>query len=282
MSNRILRVQVRQHSLDPAQAELWITASAGYVTPTTELRGRLMGPRCLYAATVEVGYPLRPFSRRPEGLEGLAARVVIPEPSLWEPQCPFVYQGAVELWQDGERRDQVPIRRGLRHVALGRGGLRVNGRRLALGGRTVDECDEKELAALHRAGCNLLLAANRERFTELLPLADVYGFFVLGVLKDAEPAAWDRADAPTDHPSFLGWLLKAPWNPEAIARVRGAGDALVGVECSEFSDNALPDGVDFIGRQAADASELAGREATRPLLLLGDGPDSPAAFGRVE
>jgi DNA-binding CsgD family transcriptional regulator len=151
MSNRILQVQVREHSLDPAQAELWITASAEHVTPATELRGSLAGPRCLYAATVEIGYPLRPFMRRREGMEGLSARVVIPEPSLWEPQCPFVYQGTVELWQDGARCDQVPIRRGLRRVTLGRGGLRVNGRPLALRGRSVDKCDENQIAALHRA-----------------------------------------------------------------------------------------------------------------------------------
>ena len=184
MSNRILRVQVRSHLLDPAQAELWITASAEHLTPTTELRGRLAGPRCLYAATVEVGYPLRPFSRRPEGLEGLAAHVVIPEPSLWEPQCPFVYQGMVELWQDGERRDQVPIRRGLRRGGDRTGGLRVNGRLLALRGRVVAECDERQFAALHRSGGNLLLAETTECLTELLPLADVYGFFVLGMLTD--------------------------------------------------------------------------------------------------
>lgn len=44
---------MREHSLDPTQAELWITVSAEHVTPATELRGRLAGPRCLYAATVE-------------------------------------------------------------------------------------------------------------------------------------------------------------------------------------------------------------------------------------
>ena len=163
MSNRILQVQVREHSSDPAQAELWISVSAEHVTPTTELRGRLAGPRCLYAATVEVSYPLRPFSRRPEGLEGLAARIVIPEPSLWEPECPFVYQGTVELWQDGARCDQMRIQRGLRHVAYGHGGWRVNGRPLVLNGRSVGECEESQFAAWRRAGCNLLLAATVER-----------------------------------------------------------------------------------------------------------------------
>jgi hypothetical protein len=288
MSNRILQVQVREHSLDPAQAKLWITVSAEHVTPATELRGRLAGPRCLYAATVEIGYPLRPFPRRPEGLEGLAARVVIPEPSLWEPQCPFVYQGTVELWQDGARRDQVQIRRGLRRVTLGRGGLRVNGRPLTLRGRSVDECDENQLAALRRAGCDLVLARSIECLSELLPLADVHGFLVLGALKETEQAALDRADALADHPSFLGWLLKAPWarwDADAITRLRGGGRALVGVELGELPAGALPGGVDFIACPAGVAAQMVRGEETSPLpplLLLGDGPDSPAAFGRVE
>jgi hypothetical protein len=285
MSNRILQVQVREHSLDPAQAELWITVSAEHVTPTTELRGRLAGPRCLYAATIEVGYPLSPFPRRPEGLEGLAARVVIPEPSLWEPQCPFVYQGTVELWQDGARCDQAPIRRGLRRLALGRGGLRVNGRPLVLRGRSVDECDEKQIAALRRAGCNLLLAPTMKRLGELLPLADVYGFLVLEVLTEMEQPALDLANAMGDHPSFLGWLLKGQWDADAIARLRVAGGALVGVELGELPTDAPPQGVDFIAGRADVAAQLSTSAETSPLpplLLLGDCPNSPAAFGRVE
>ncbi len=282
MSNRILQVQVREHSLDPARAELWITASAEDVTSTTELRGRLAGPRCLYAATVEVGYPLRPLSRRPEGLEGLAAHVVIPEPSLWEPQCPFVYQGTVELWKNGECCDQVQIQRGLRHLALGRGGLRVNGRPLALKGRSVDVCDEKQLAALRRAGCNVLLAATAERLVELLVLADVHGFLILAALRDTDQAALDYPNAPADHPSFLGWLLKAPWEANAIAQLRCRGGALVGVEFGGHSDDKPPDGVDFIACRSSVAAELGGREVSSPMLLLDEGPYSAAAFGRVE
>ncbi|HYV36006.1 MAG TPA: hypothetical protein VE988_09910, partial [Gemmataceae bacterium] len=50
------------------------------------------------------------FPRKPTELPDLAMRVVIPEPSFWEPECPFVYDGVIELWQDGVRCDvrQVP------------------------------------------------------------------------------------------------------------------------------------------------------------------------------
>jgi hypothetical protein len=285
MSNRILRVQVREHLLDPAQAELWITASAEHVTPDTELRGRLAGPSCLYASTVEVGYPLRPFPRRPEGLEGLAARVVIPEPSLWEPQCPFVYQGTVELWQDGERRDQLQIQRGLRHLALGRTGLRMNGRPLVLHGRSLSECSEKQIAALRRAGCNLLLAATTDCLSQLLPLADLHGFLVLGVLREAEQADLGRAGVLVNHPSFLGWLLKGQWEPTGIVRLRSTSHALVGIEIVEPPAGALLEGVDFMACRAGVAAQLSRGEETSPrppLLLFGDGADLPQAFGRVQ
>src|SRR4051812_27257434 len=97
--NQIRVITVFPQLHDPAEPEVWITVTPAFQTPTTDVRGRLMGPRCHYASTVEVAYPLRPFARPPEGLPALARRVVIPEASLWEPQCPFLYQGPVELWE---------------------------------------------------------------------------------------------------------------------------------------------------------------------------------------
>jgi hypothetical protein len=155
---------------------------------------------------------------------------------------------------------------------------------LVLHGRSVNGCDEKQIAALRSAGCNLLLATTVESLSELLPLADVYGFWVLGALKEAEQMKLDFADATANHPSFLGWLLKAPWDANAIARLRG-GDALVGVELDKFSTGALTEGVDFIACSAGVSGQLGKGEKTSPqppLLLLGSGADSPAAFGRVE
>jgi hypothetical protein len=99
MRNRILDVQVQTQRLTPMEAELCILVRAETMTPATELRGRFVGPKCPGVTTVEVAYPLRPFA---DLREGLMARVVIPEPNRWEEQCPFVYDGVVELWQDGQ------------------------------------------------------------------------------------------------------------------------------------------------------------------------------------
>src|SRR4051794_3816870 len=105
MANRIREVQVHDRSVIPAEAEVWVRVVPERLTPATEVRGRLMGPRCAYASTVEVAYPLRPLGppvgnglravpaarggERPpcrwgnDDAPGLTLRVVIPEASLW-------------------------------------------------------------------------------------------------------------------------------------------------------------------------------------------------------
>jgi hypothetical protein len=110
MSNRIRDVQVTQRRWDAAEAELWITVTPEQLTPTTELRGRLVGPRCPGVSTVEVAYPLRALPRSGDDPATLTARVIIPDPLAREPERPFYYEGPVELWQDGQKCDEAPVR----------------------------------------------------------------------------------------------------------------------------------------------------------------------------
>jgi hypothetical protein len=112
MKNHITEVRHRIQSLSPTQAEIWITVTVGQTTPTTEVRGRLTGPRCTARTTIEVSYPVQLVSRSPDG--EITVRAIIPEPSLWEPAAPFVYHATVELWQDGERCDSREFDLGLR------------------------------------------------------------------------------------------------------------------------------------------------------------------------
>jgi hypothetical protein len=114
MSNKLGPVTAQVRRLSPAEAEVWLLIEAERVTPATEVRGRFVGPRCPGVTTVEVAYPLRPFPRPPEGVPPLSRRVVIPDPSLWEPGQPFVYRAVVELWQDGECADRREFDCGLR------------------------------------------------------------------------------------------------------------------------------------------------------------------------
>ena len=107
MSNRIVNVELVQQRATPAVAELWVVVTPERVTPATEVRGKLVGPRCRGVTTVEVAYPFRPVVRTDDaGDLGLTCTAVVPEPNLWTPTTPFVYEAIVELWQDGARCDR--------------------------------------------------------------------------------------------------------------------------------------------------------------------------------
>ncbi|HEY7153753.1 MAG TPA: hypothetical protein VH575_07320 [Gemmataceae bacterium] len=209
MDNRIRQIEVRDRSLVPAEAEVWISVTAEQQTPTTELRGRLMGPRCPYAGTVEVAHPLRslPPDRAAES-SGLTKRAIIPEACLWEPESPFLYRGPIELWQDGCRCDQIALSHGLRSLHMDERGLRINGRPLTLHGRWVTACSDAEAQVLRQAGCNLLIAPVEESTLPLWEQADRLGFFMLGCVPDDDALSWERLEMLSRHASCLGWLMR--------------------------------------------------------------------------
>ena len=104
--NEVLTIHVEIVRMTPAVAEVILRADV-----EGELRGRLMGPRCPHATTVEIAYPLKALPGREKNC---SAKVIIPEPNFWEPDSPFVYGGPVELWQDGEKTNEQWVEVGLR------------------------------------------------------------------------------------------------------------------------------------------------------------------------
>ena len=188
MTNRIVRVSVRDHALTPTEADVRVTIATERSDAGTEVRGRFVGPRCLFAETIEVAYPLR--------RAGEEYRVVIPEASSWDTVSPHLYLVHIELWQDGTRRDEVRLRHGLRDLRGTSRGLMVNSQRQSLRGRVVPSLDETEARRLRSDGYNLLLASPDE--PGVWEVADRVGFFVLGTRVD---------EAVVEHPSHLGWLM---------------------------------------------------------------------------
>jgi hypothetical protein len=263
MTNSIRRVYLQNRVLNPAEAEIWVTAAAEEGTATTELRGRLTGPRCSYATTVEVAYPLRPLPRPVEGLAGPTMRVVIPEPSWWDPVSPFLYDGSIELWQDGERCDAVQVRHGLRSVRFDGQRLRLNGKPLTLDAIEREQLSEKEALRLHEAGVNTLLIPVREDTRGIWDLADRLGFLVLGRFSGTS------AEAPGEgHPSHLGWLLDvdalAAWTPSR-------SQTWVGVELHEVPET-LPEGLQFVLCDEALLASLT--SVALPKLIRTDAGDT--------
>jgi hypothetical protein len=253
MTNRILQISVRDHSLVPAEAEVRIDVTPERPGGGAEVRGRLMGPRCRFAGTVEVAYHLRGVPGAEAG-GVLTARAVIPEASLWEPQTPHLYAGPVELWQDGARCDAVEVRHGLRDVRLGRGGLRLNGRPLGLRGRRAASCTDPEALAWRGQGYNLLLTPVAEESRHVWGVADRMGFFVLGVVT---PAGAALAHELAGCASCLGWLVE--------------GGSFAGLPPAALRGARAPaPGANVVVATPAEAAHL---EPGSPVLLLSPGDD---------
>ena len=101
-------------------AELLIRAEfATAPDANTELRGRLMGPRCPGTSTIEIAYPLRPLPITSANLR--TARVIIPEPNLWTEKKPLTYWGPVEIWLDHVLEHSQLVEVGLRNKAKNAG-----------------------------------------------------------------------------------------------------------------------------------------------------------------
>jgi hypothetical protein len=109
MANRIVDVQLEIRRLHPLEAEIGVAVTVDHVKATTQIRGRMVGPKSERTSTIEVAYPLTPLRHEPGRGPALAARVVIPEPSLSTPELPYTYDAIVELWEDGELCDQHRI-----------------------------------------------------------------------------------------------------------------------------------------------------------------------------
>jgi hypothetical protein len=275
MENRIRQLKVRNGQLIPAQAEVWITVEPEHTTPATEVRGRLMGPRCPYASTVEVAYPLRvpPPNHVPPGSRPLTMQVVIPEASLWEPESPFLYQGPIELWQDGRCCDRVTLSHGLRYFLLSDSGLRVNSRPLVLRGRMVTTCSDEEARSLHQSGFNLLVVPVQADAMPVWERADRFGFFVFARVMDKSEQTLRYLEVLSRHTSCLGWLIEEGMHPPLdLLPPR----CLVGLVCASGSPKlSLLREVCFL----VGSPELT--NLGKPVLVMGEGPGPTADPSRI-
>src|SRR5207253_518712 len=134
-------------------------------------------------------------------------RVIIPEPSWWDPESPFLYEGPLELWQDGVLCDQAEIRHGIRWLQLTSKGLRLNGMPFTLRGKVVETAlSAAEVQKLRADGVNTLLRSVSDSGIEMWNAADRLGFFVLGMSEDPTRFVQWRNDL-AGHPSTFGWIF---------------------------------------------------------------------------
>src|SRR5262249_21007677 len=144
-------------------------------------------------------YPFREHSRQYErdDTPRLILRGIIPEPSWWDPQTPFLYEGPVELLQDGQVCQEVQVRHGLRVARLGPRGVDLNGKPLQVVGIRRGKCTEQQARLLHEKGYNTLLPAAVED-ESLWDTADRWGFLVIHHLVTKDD--WKVATSLSTHP----------------------------------------------------------------------------------
>ena len=282
MANSIRELTLHDRLRDSAEAEVWVNVVPERITPSTEVRGRLMGPRCVYSNTVEVAYPLKPFARPLEGWPGLVRRVVIPEASLWDPQCPFLYEGPVELWEDGQLCERVDVRHGLRGLSIGPRGLRVNAQVVEIRGLTSSTWSAAEARQLNDAGFNTLLTGIGRETQELLDVADRFGFLVLVRVggPNGVPLTERTGKLLERHPSAMGWLVPQGWGEGQLAALHErAKHLLLGMEVPGVPTTPLPPQISFIVCDVRCLTALA--NLALPKIVLAEESDVGDTDGEV-
>jgi hypothetical protein len=204
MPNRILDAWVINHRLDPHETELRVVVKPEDVTPMTEVRGRLAGPRNAFSSTIEIAYPLREIART----DTIELRMIIPEPSWWTPQTPFLYHGFLELWEDGERCERRELSHGIRWLQITPNGLRLNGKPFVLRGRVVEPPFAGHALEWREGGYNAVLTTIGRPSVDpdLWPETDRRGILVIEATNIPSHFLRWRNQAH-DHASVFGWLL---------------------------------------------------------------------------
>jgi hypothetical protein len=280
-SNQLKSIEGYKLAVSPTQADIWFRAVTQRVTAGTEVRGRIVGPRCLFAETVEVASPLRSVRHREGDQVSLIARTAIPEPGFWDPLNPLLYRVVVELWQDGQRCALSGFDLGFRVVEMGSGNVFVNQKPFLLRGMRDLPQSWEEAAARRQEGYNLVLAEKWQRnwWVRASPL----GFLLLerATLSTLTP---HYVDLLSQQPCFLGFVLdkellgRSPSENENFLRSWQERRVFIGLELDGPPPLSLPGGLSFL---VCPESALPALSTTpHPKIALrewGAGTEGPSA-----
>ncbi|MFO0865964.1 MAG: hypothetical protein U0744_15160 [Gemmataceae bacterium] len=197
MNDPLASLEVFERRLDLLDAELWIIGPP-------EMTGRLAGPKTRYASTIEIPFYLQkiPHPDAPAG----GQRVLIPEPSLWSPQMPYLYEAKLDLGPLGKAK----FAWGFRRLAWTKDAFRVNGTLAELKAERRSQLTEVDALALREAGINVVVLPLID--AAAWDIADRVGMFLIGEVSDRI----DLARSLRWHPSALGWILRAEQSAEAL------------------------------------------------------------------
>jgi hypothetical protein len=248
-NNRLRGIEQYKLTVSPAEADIWFRVVVDKVTQGTEVGGRIVGPRCLFAETAEVVSPLRSVRHNEGEHVSLVARTVIPEPSLWDPQHPILYRVVIELWQDGERCDVSGFDLGFRMIEMGSDSVFVNQKPFPLRGMPYLPESREEAGAKRQAGYNLVLAERGQWHWWVR--ASPMGFLLLekATLSTLTPQYIGLLSL---QPCFFGFLLdkelldRSPSENENFLRPWQERGLFIGLELDGPPPSSLPNGLSFL------------------------------------
>ncbi|GAB2771052.1 glycoside hydrolase family 2 TIM barrel-domain containing protein [Salinimicrobium soli] len=171
--------------------------------------------------------------------------VSIPQPDLWSPDSPALYDLKVRLFENGEEIDRKEIRTGIRDIFLSEDGFYLNGKRLFLNGTNrhqeypfigyalSDEANYRDAYKIKEAGFNFVRLSHYPQTTAFYEACDELGL----LLMDCIPG-WqyfgneefqerslqdirDMARRDRNHPSVVFWensLNESGMTPEFIVK----------------------------------------------------------------
>ena len=225
MNAAIDSIQVLERRLGIADAELWIVGPP-------EMSGRLAGPKTRYASTIEAPFYLQkiPNPAAPSG----AQRVLIPEPSLWSPETPYLYEAKLDLGAMGKVRFNL----GLRRLTWTKEEFRINGGRVELKAVQRSTLEEADALALREAGINVVFVPVSQ--PSVWEVADRVGLLVIGEVGHQ----FDLALRLRRHPSVLGWMIDPRIPSEESLAFKKSSGGFLGFR-STPGENAPP-WIDFV------------------------------------
>jgi Glycosyl hydrolases family 2 len=247
--NRLNRVQIKRLSVSAEEAEVWFQVHAQRIVRGTEVRGRIVGPRCLIAETAESVIPLRSVVHRGGDQAELIARAAFPAPGFWDPRNPLLYRVVVELWQDGQRCTSSGFDMGFRTIEVRSGNVLVNQKQLSLKGTSHLPQSREETAARRQSGYNLVLAGKAQ--WNWWVRANPMGFLLLEkvALSTLTP---QYVGLLGQQPCFFGFLLgrelldHPPSESERFLRSWQERGVLIGLELDGPPPPSLPGGLSFL------------------------------------
>lgn len=159
----------------------------------------------------------------------ISQRVQIPDPQLWSPSSPNLYNVLVEVISEGNVIDSRELRTGIREIKLTAEGFYLNGEKLFINGTNrhqeypyvgyalSDEAQYRDAYKIKEAGFNFVRLSHYPHATAFLEACDELGLLVMNAIpgwqyfeegqfvENALQDIRDMARRDRNHPSVVFW-----------------------------------------------------------------------------